>query len=710
MIRCENVSFSYPSNSSDTQTAKVGGALKNINCTIEDGSFVLLCGTSGCGKTTLTRLLNGLIPHYYEGVLDGTIIVDGMDYKDMSLFDLSLKVGSVFQNPRSQFFNVDTTSEIAFGCENHGMPEDEIINRVRDVTEWMNITKLIGKSIFSLSGGEKQKIACGSAAAVKPQIYVLDEPSSNLDVYAIEDLKKLLSKLKADGKTVVISEHRLYYLRDLVDRILYLKDGEIRGDYNLSDFLRIPDKQKDIMGLRPMQLEGLKQIEFRQKKNEYSDKLWHMKNFHFSYKQQPEILNIEEMSVEYGSVLAVIGRNGAGKSTFSRCLCGLEKRCQGKVQSEERKYSGKQCLEICYMVMQDVNHQLFTESVLDEVLLSMKREDVEKAEQILKDMDLIQYKNCHPMALSGGQKQRVAIASAMASERPVIIFDEPTSGLDLFHMRQVAESVNRLSSMGKTIFIVTHDPEFILRCCDNIIHMENGNVKENYSLKTNSDRQQHGGHICFPLCHYHGLSIHFDMETASKSLESMLNGFSVDLYELQRKYCESVKPYVIHNEEGLEHIFSELYFVPGEIKPEYYKVKALELLLYLDALHVSDSKEERPYFYKGQVEKVKAIHAHITENYQKHYTMEALAQDYQISLTAMKRCFKEIYGDSMYSYLKRYRMNVAATMLMQNPRQGIAEIAEAVGYESPGKFSAAFRKVMGQTPKEYISPNWNVHS
>lgn len=153
--------------------------------------------------------------------------------------------------------------------------------------------------------------------------------------------------------------------------------------------------------------------------------------------------------------------------------------------------------------------------------------------------------------------------------------------------------------------------------------------------------------------------------------------------------------------QELNIFFSELYFVPQQIKGDYYKVKALELLLYLDALQFSDSKEDRPYFYKGQVEKIKAIHDLITANLQEHYTMDELAERFQISLTGMKTCFKEIFGDSMYSYLRRYRMNVAATMLRQDSKKGIAEIAGAVGYESPSKFATAFRQVIGQTPMEY---------
>ena len=215
MIECQDVSFSYPASTLPDTERQTGGALKHISCTIEDGSFVLLCGTSGCGKTTMTRLFNGLIPHYHEGTYTGSVYLDGKDTRDLSLFDISLKVGSVFQNPRSQFFNVDTTSELAFGPENHGMPEDIVRDRVKCVAAQLKLEPLLDRSIFSLSGGEKQKIACGSAAAIDPDVYVLDEPSSNLDAYAIADFRQLLFTLKSQGKTIIISEHRLYYLSGL---------------------------------------------------------------------------------------------------------------------------------------------------------------------------------------------------------------------------------------------------------------------------------------------------------------------------------------------------------------------------------------------------------------------------------------------------------------------------------------------------------------
>ena len=211
------------------------------------------------------------------------------------------------------------------------------------------------------------------------------------------------------------------------------------------------------------------------------------KTFNAGTVNEKTALNGLNLHLNEGDFVTVIGGNGAGKSTFVRCFCGLEKKFKGQTVIEEKQYKPKEMLRKCYLVMQDVNHQLFTESVLEEVLLSMPGKDsdespenVAKAEAILTEMDLLPYKACHPMGLSGGQKQRVAIASAIASERPVILFD----------MRQVADSVKGLADSGKTIVIVTHDPEFILRCCNYVIHLENGRLEENYFLQDTEGRER----------------------------------------------------------------------------------------------------------------------------------------------------------------------------------------------------------------------------
>ena len=348
----------------------------------------------------------------------------------------------------------------------------------------------LDRSAATLSTGERQRMQLARAVRNRTTgvLYVLDEPSSNLDAYAIADFRQLLFTLKSQGKTIIISEHRLYYLSGLFDRVLYLKDGEIEGDYTAEEFCGLSAKQRDDMGLRPLDLAGLSEVEGTPQR--MNEAVWTIKNVSFAYKHEPETLHITETSFPSGSATAIIGHNGAGKSTFARCLCGLEKHFKGTVQDQSKNYSRKERLKLCYMVMQDVNHQLFTESVLDEILLSMRTENKQRAREILKEMDLLSFEDSHPMGLSGGQKQRVAVASAIASERPLILFDEPTSGLDLFHMRQVANVVNQVANAGRTALVVTHDPEFILRCCNYVLHLENGQIQESYSIEDSNGRKR----------------------------------------------------------------------------------------------------------------------------------------------------------------------------------------------------------------------------
>lgn len=476
MIEFKDVSFQYEQGSSK-------GKIENINLTIHDGEVVLICGESGCGKTTLTRLINGLIPHYYEGTLSGQTIVEGIDVKNVSLYALSGVVGSVFQNPRTQFFTVDTTSEIAFGCENLAINEEEINLRIEKTVSALKIENLLNRSLFALSGGEKQKIACASVSAMEPNIFVLDEPSSNLDIKSIRELKNVLREWKRQGKTIVIAEHRLYYLMDIADRVLYMQDGQIKENLSISDFKKKSADELHTLGLRTLQSEDfckMQSVACATKQLYISDFEASYKNASDGRKKKRKVLDISELMIPQGAVVGVIGNNGAGKTTFAYTLCGLLRAAKGYMSMNGKTYMQNQRLKICYMVMQDVNHQLFTESVIDEILLGLDNSDVEKAtseaERIMESLHISEFRNAHPMSLSGGQKQRVAIASAIASDKQVIVFDEPTSGLDYRHMKKVAENLQKLSSLGKTLFIVTHDPELIAECCNYFVFIENGKV------------------------------------------------------------------------------------------------------------------------------------------------------------------------------------------------------------------------------------------
>ncbi len=462
MIELKNVSFWH-------ENADVL-SLKNVSLTIADGECVLLCGESGSGKTTITRMINGLIPHFYEGKLEGFATVNGLNVTESELYDTAKIVGSVFQNPRSQFFCVDTTSELAFGCENMGMPEHEVLAHVDAAAKELKIENLMGRSIFELSGGEKQQIACASVSALRPQVMVLDEPTSNLDLQAIEELKQTLLTWKAEGKTIVIAEHRLSWLKEICERVICMKDGEIAFDIPMTAFKRYSTKQLHEMGLRSLVGEDVPQI----RAEPIDDEILELVNFCFSYDGVP-VLNIPRLSLPKGSIIAIIGKNGAGKSTLARCLCGLEKKFKGQVVIDGQKWKNWQLLKKCYMVMQDVNHQLFCETVEDEVQLGMRSENADAVDRVLKQLDLSDLRERHPVSLSGGQKQRVAIASAILAGKEILIFDEPTSGLDFRHMEQTAELLSSLKGK-QTVFIVTHDPELIRRCCDYQIYLTNGQM------------------------------------------------------------------------------------------------------------------------------------------------------------------------------------------------------------------------------------------
>lgn len=491
MIELKNVSFSYHQG-----VAKTG--LKNVNLSISKGEIVLLCGESGCGKTSLTRLINGLIPHYFEGDFSGEITINGRVSNDLSLYDISETVGSVFQNPRSQFFCVDTTSEMAFGCENKGLPVQEITERIQKSVAELKISDLLGRNIFKLSGGEKQKVACASVSACSPEIMVLDEPSSNLDTVTIDELRKLIYLWKSQGKTIIIAEHRIYYLRDLVDRLIYVKEGRIDKEFDSDQMKALSLQKLTEMGLRPLDLDS---VDIACPAAGDSDGKLKLSEFFFSYRQGKkgqtrQALRIPELDLPEGAIIAVTGKNGAGKTTLSRCVCGLEKRCRGHLEFSGKRLNRGKRLRRCYLVMQDVNHQLFTESVLDEVILSIRstsgmdsNRKVAIAEEILDSLSLLELKDLHPLSLSGGQKQRVAIASALASGREIIFFDEPTSGLDLKHMMEVSKNLRMLQENGKTLFVVSHDIELILSTCTHVLHLESGRVADFYALDgTSKDR------------------------------------------------------------------------------------------------------------------------------------------------------------------------------------------------------------------------------
>lgn len=463
MVHVEDVTFSY---------IKQQETLSCINLEVGKGECILLCGESGCGKTTVTKLINGLIPHFVEGgSLSGKTVVDGMKVSETKMYQLAERVGSVFQNPKSQFFNIDSDSEIVFGLENSGVEPEKIKERLDETISALHIEGLLGRNIFSMSGGEKQSLAFASVYAMNPAVFVLDEPTANLDADAIELLRKQIIQIKQEGRTVIIAEHRIYFLTDLIDRAVFLKNGKIIRTFTSEELEMLSEKERVSMGLRSLEHPHLSLPIAEPCGTPEGLSVEHLS---CSFDKQP-IFDDISFSVKKGQILGVIGHNGAGKTTLTRCLCGLLKEKAGIIKLNGLPLKAKQRNKTSFYVMQDVNHQLFSDSVWGECELAIPDCPASQIEKVLLAFGLLSYKDRHPMALSGGQKQRLAVATAVLSDKRVLVFDEPTSGLDYQHMLSVSNMIRGLAENGKVVIIISHDFEFLERTCDRILNMDKGN-------------------------------------------------------------------------------------------------------------------------------------------------------------------------------------------------------------------------------------------
>ena len=442
-------------------------SLKGINLNVKKGECILLCGRSGCGKSTLLKLMNGIIPEFYNGDISGSVMVNGMNTFTAPIYKLSKNVGSVFQNPKTQFYTTNTTYEIAFGLENYGIEREVINKRIKEVEKELHLEKLMNKNIFNLSGGEKQKIAIASIYALNPEIFILDEPSSSLDVKSMKELSLTIKKLKSLGKTIVIAEHRLWYLKDIVDRAIYLENGKIIREYSMDEIENLSEDERMRTGLRHSDYKAIRM--FDDYKTSNKGVLLELKNL-ICKRNTRTILSIEDLKFCYGNIIGIVGENGIGKSTLAKIICGLYKENKGKILRDNENLNKKSRLNESLLIMQEVNCQLFTDSVKDEIVLTSNIKDNNVLDTCLIDMELKNISDRNPHTLSGGQKQRVIILSALLSDKKILFFDEPTSGLDYRNMKIVAKNIKKVKEEDKLVLIISHDVEFLESVCDKVIY------------------------------------------------------------------------------------------------------------------------------------------------------------------------------------------------------------------------------------------------
>ncbi|MED1611269.1 ABC transporter ATP-binding protein [Bacillus paranthracis] len=477
MITLKNVQFEY-------QAGKP--LLKNINLTIQEGECVLITGPSGSGKTTLGRILNGLIPNFYEGNLQGDIIIDNVHTKDTPIWELSKKIGSVFQDPKSQFFTSIVQDELAFELENYGIERGIIEQRLQDVLHQMELVSIQHQHVMSLSSGQKQKVAIAAAQLINPPLFVMDEPSANLDLQATNILKEELLSLREKKKTIVIVEHRLYYLMNLVDRIIYMDNGEIQNIYTPHELLALSCEEIEELGLRSPFIEKGKMNNLTSPSK--LEKL-QIEGLHVKHKCAKDwILQNLNITLYANEVTALIGKNGAGKTTFARTLTGLKKECAGNIHIDNMRLKANKRMQKIWFVMQDTVYQLFTDSVWNEVLLNHPNQE-EMAENVLKTLHLWHLRENHPATLSGGEKQRLVLAIGLMNEASIFILDEPTSGLDGMNLRRVIEVIQQLAKRFCHVLIITHDHELVAGACQRVLKLRDGKITTDVLTRTFSYRE-----------------------------------------------------------------------------------------------------------------------------------------------------------------------------------------------------------------------------
>lgn len=481
----ENLSFRYR----DRQET----AVRNISFDANVGEILLIAGASGCGKTTLIRCINGLIPRSYKGEVEGRVLVFGEDVKNWKLSQISQKIGTVLQDPERQILGTKVLNEVAFGLENLGMPRGDILQRVDEALQLLKIPHLRERETFNLSGGEKQKVALAGVLAMRPSILLLDEPLASLDPASAQDALETVRFLADQGMTVLMVEHRVEdVLRIRPDRIMFMSEGEIR-------YLGNPSGLSQVVNYREVKLPA-EDIVARAKQDPppaeirilpgvagdgtNREALVRFEDVSFGYESDVEVLHGINLEIKRGDVIAVLGPNGAGKTTFVKHAIGLLKPKRGRVLvngRDTKEASVAQIASTLGYVFQSPSHMLFAPTVREELSFGPKnlkhpQEQIEKeVKEALRIVNLSDKEQDPPLALSFGQQKRVSIAAILAMQSRILVMDEPTAGQDYQNYMNFMDSILGLPAFEAILFI-THDVDLAVIYANRVLMFNDGRL------------------------------------------------------------------------------------------------------------------------------------------------------------------------------------------------------------------------------------------
>ena len=485
----KNVSFSYP--------GAAGASLRNVDLTIERGEYVVLCCKSGSGKTTLLRQLKSVLaPH---GSLTGQILFDGRSLGQVSQGEQAAKIGFVMQNPDDQIVTDKVWHELAFGLESLGTDQKTMRLRVAEMACYFGIQDWFHRDVANLSGGQKQLLNLASIMAMQPEVLILDEPTSQLDPIAASDFLNTVKKINIElGTTVIITEHRLEDIFHSADKVVVMENGAVaaagdprvvgellyRGNSDMFAALPTPTRvfyEAGGVGKSPLTVrEGRSWLTDtfagRSLKvtspapetpvEENSVPALRLKEVWFRYeKDMPDVLRGASFTVPRGSIFAVVGGNGSGKSTMLKTVCGICKAYRGKVEIFGKsigKYKASALFRECLSMLPQDPKSLFVKKTVREDLLEMSREQ-DAIEEVSRICEISHLLDSHPYDLSGGEQQRVALAKVLLTKPRLLLLDEPTKGLDSFFKLKFADILKKLKAEGITVILVSHDVEF---CAD----------------------------------------------------------------------------------------------------------------------------------------------------------------------------------------------------------------------------------------------------